>query len=178
MLPSDAPAAPPATPSIAPTLDTDPMEWQPLPVRARALFVVATAVPLALAGGVGGAIVTSATGAAPGWIGAMALAATTGLLGAWWGLKQFRHTAWRLDAQGLGLRRGRLWHSETRVPATRVQHLDLKRGPLQRRRHLSTLVVHTAGTRHSAVTVHHLDADDAERLRDALAVQIDPDDET
>jgi membrane protein YdbS with pleckstrin-like domain len=37
--------------------------------------------------------------------------------------------------------------------------------------------VHTAGTRHSAVTVPHLDADDAERLRDRLARQIDADDD-
>ena len=63
------------------------------------------------------------------------------------------------------------------MPATRVQHLDLKRGPLQRRRDLATLVVHTAGTRHSAVTVPHLDADDAERLRDRLGRQIDHDDD-
>ncbi|MDX1550208.1 MAG: PH domain-containing protein, partial [Lysobacter spongiicola] len=46
-----------------------------------------------------------------------------------------------------------------------------------RRRGLSTLVVHTAGTRHSAVTVPHLDADDAEHLRDTLGRQIDDDDD-
>jgi low affinity Fe/Cu permease len=37
--------------------------------------------------------------------------------------------------------------------------------------------VHTAGTRHSAVTLAHLDADDAERLRDVLGRQIDRDDD-
>jgi len=98
-------------------------------------------------------------------------------VGAWMGLKHYRSTFWRLDEDGLAVRRGRLWQRETRVPATRVQHLDLKRGPLQRQRHLATLVVHTAGTRHSAVTVPHLDADDAERLRDLLARQIDADDD-
>ena len=95
----------------------------------------------------------------------------------WLGLKQYRHTLWRLDEDGLAIRRGRMWQRETRVPATRVQHLDIKRGPLQRRRNLSTLVVHTAGTRHSAVTLPHLDADDAQRLRDRLGRQLDLDDD-
>ena len=77
----------------------------------------------------------------------------------------------------MAVRRGRLWQRETRVPTTRVQHLDLKRGPMQRGRNLATLIVHTAGTRNSAVTVPNLDADDAERLRDRLARQIDHDDD-
>jgi len=100
-----------------------------------------------------------------------------GGFGFWLGARQFRHVAWRLDDEGLAIRRGRLWQRETRVPTTRVQHLDLKRGPWQRRRDLATLVVHTAGTRHSAVTVPHLDAADAERLRDVLGRQIDRDDD-
>jgi membrane protein YdbS with pleckstrin-like domain len=92
--------------------------------------------------------------------------------GLWRGARQHACLAWRLDAEGLAVRRGTLWQSETRVPASRVQHLDIKRGPLQRRRDLSTLVVHTAGTRLSTVSVPHLDAGDAERLRDALSRQI------
>ena len=127
-------------------------------------------------GGGGGA------GACAGATAGMLAYATTGALlglafGLWLGLKQYRHTFWRLDDEGLAVRRGRLWQRETRVPASRVQHLDLKRGPLQRRRGLSTLVVHTAGTRHSSVTIPHLDAADAERLRDRLGRQIDRDDD-
>ena len=40
----------------------------------------------------------------------------------------------------------------------------------------STLVVHTAGTRMAAVSVSGLDAEDAERLRERLATQVDHDD--
>jgi membrane protein YdbS with pleckstrin-like domain len=112
----------------------------------------------------------------PGPIGALGAAALVAMLGLWVGFRQFRHIAWRLDDDGLAIRRGRMFQRETRVPATRVQHLDLKRGPWQRRRRLATLVVHTAGTRHSAVTVPHLDENDAEHLRDALGRQIDRDD--
>ena len=97
-------------------------------------------------------------------------------IGAWRGDRIWRHSAWCLDEAGFTLRRGRLWRRETRVPQSRVQHLDLRRGPLQRHFGLSTLVIHTAGTRHSAVTINGLAADDAERLRDTLARQVDDDD--
>ena len=69
-----------------------------------------------------------------------------------------------------------MWFRETRVPASRVQHLDLKHGPLERRWKLATLVIHTAGSKMSAVSVSGLDADDAETLRDRLAQQLDHDD--
>ena len=62
------------------------------------------------------------------------------------------------------------------MPASRVQHLDLRHGPLERRWNLATLVIHTAGSKMSAVSISGLDADDAERLRDHLARQIDLDD--
>src|SRR5690606_26959256 len=105
--------------------------------------------------------------------GAAALWLLLVALGAWMGLRRYRYTRWLLDADGFALRRGRMWHSETRVPASRVQHLDIRRGPVERRFGLSTLLVHTAGTRQHAVAVPGLDADDAERLRDHLARQVE-----
>lgn len=167
-LPTEAPPA-----AVVP----DPFDWHRLPPRSRALFLIGNVPVLAVLGTIGGFVLGSAAGL---WTGIAAGAAgglAGGAFGAWLALKQYRHTFWRLDDAGLAVRRGRLWQRETRVPATRVQHLDLKRGPLQRGRNLATLVVHTAGTRHSAVTIPHLDADDAERLRDRLAVQIDDDDD-
>ena len=103
------------------------------------------------------------------------LAALEGAFGAWIGHRRLTRTRWRLDAQGLGLRRDLMWQLETRIPISRVQHLDLRRGPLERRAGLATLIVHTAGTRLSAVTVSGLDEADAERLRDTLAHQLDQD---
>ena len=152
-------------------------DWQPLPSRAQALFLIGIVPAAALPAAATGLVLASVSDVVSPWIGA-----PVGLLlglafGTWLGLKQYRHTYWRLDDAGLAVRRGRLWQRETRVPATRVQHLDLKRGPLQRGRNLATLVVHTAGTKHSAVTIPNLDADDAERLRDRLSSQIDHDDD-
>ncbi len=104
-----------------------------------------------------------------GLLGGVGLAAVLG--GAWGAL--LRHQRWKLDAEGLWLRQGRLWWRETRVPASRVQHVDLKHGPLERRAGLATMVVHTAAVQLSGVTVRGLDAADAEALRDALARQLD-----
>lgn len=163
-----------------PPLDAPGAEipWQPLPPRSRTMFLLGTVPTYALPAGIAGFLLASP---GLGGFGPFAGAAAGVLLGAgfgaWLGLKQYRYTFWRLDEDGLAVRRGRLWQRETRVPATRVQHLDIKRGPLQRGRDLATLVVHTAGTRHSAVTLPNLDATDAERLRDRLAVQTDHDDE-
>lgn len=181
---SQLPPDPPDVPATGPAVD-HLLDWQPLPPRSRLLFLLANAPPLAFAGALGGSLLGKLgallldTGGAGGWptsLTGMALGLLTGgALGGLLGHKQFRHTYWRLDAEGLALRRGRMWLRETRVPITRVQHLDLKRGPLQRRRSLATLVVHTAGTRNSSVVVPNIDVDDAEFLRDRLGRQIDLD---
>jgi membrane protein YdbS with pleckstrin-like domain len=154
--------------------DASLTDWQALPERARLPSMLTPMLPLAGPGMVAGFVLA---GVFDFWFAPPVLALIGAAFGAWVGYKHYRSTFWRLDEDGLAIRRGRLWQRETRVPATRVQHLDLKRGPLQRRRHLATLVVHTAGTRHSAVSVPHLDADDAQRLRDVLGRQIDRDDD-
>jgi uncharacterized protein len=166
--PDEAPA-----PAGAPTPGLD-AGWQPLPARARALFVLANVIGF----GIPAVLVLVPIG---WWFESPSVRLALGMAclvllpayGAWLALKQHHYTRWLLDGDGFGLRRGRFWHRETRVPTTRVQHIDLKRGPLERRFGLSSLVIHTAGTRHSAVTVEGLDAGVAEALRDHLARQVE-----
>ena len=79
-------------------------------------------------------------------------------------------TGWRLDEDGLAIRRGLLWRSETLVPRSRVQHVDLGHGPIDRLFGLATLKVHTAGTHLSSVTLAGMAQADAEALRDALVL--------
>lgn len=149
--------------------------WQPLPPRARSLFML-SGLLLGLPFAVAPAVLAGIFEIASPWLAAPIGAVAGAALGAWLGHKRYRYTTWLLDEDGFSLRRGRLWRTETRVPDTRVQHLDLKRGPLERRYGLATLVIHTAGTKDSAVTVSGLDVVDAERLRDRLARQLDHDD--
>ena len=97
--------------------------------------------------------------------------------GAWLGRRRLVRTRWRLDAQGLGLRRDLMWQLETRIPLSRVQHLDLRRGPLERRAGLATLIVHTAGTHNSVVTLPGLSPERAVAIRDAIRAEIRADSE-
>ena len=164
--PPSLPAAPPATGS----------DWQPLPRRGAPFAAIGAGLAsmsiLLLAGGLLSLLLRN-----PWWLPTALIAAAVGLLGgAWIGWRRHRRTFWRLDDQALGVRRGHLWLSESHVPVSRVQHLDLRRGPLQRAANLATLVVHTAGTRMNTVAIAGLAQDDAERLRDRLARQLDHDD--
>ena len=98
------------------------------------------------------------------------------LLGGTLGLRRHRRIGWKLDQDGFATRRGGLWRNETLVPVSRVQHLDLERGPLERQLGLATLVVHTAGTRMAAVKLPLLALEDAQALRALLARQVETDD--
>lgn len=170
---SDLPAE---TPGDAPgaTPDTTP-DWQPVPPRGGVLAALGGAmigIPLA----VGAAFVSQASGWMSPWLAAPAVFLIGAVLCGWLSVRRHLRTRWKLDESGFAVRRGNWWQSETHVPISRVQHLDLKRGPLERGMGLATLVVHTAGTRQATVSVQALDAADAERLRDRLARQLDVDD--
>lgn len=156
-----------------------PSGWQALPKAACTLFVCSgllLGVPFLIGGAVAG------SGSLFDPQGPVLLGALSGIvgagLGAWIGWRRYRYTSWLLDDDGFSLRKGRMWQSEIRVPMNRVQHLDLRRGPLERPLGLATLVIHTAGTRDSSVNVGGLRDEDAERLRDLLARQADHDDRT
>ena len=147
-----------------------PHDWQPLPDGARTvagITGVLTALPIMV--GLAAAVVLANVDGWPARIGiALALVALAALAGWSLGRARWRRTRWKLDERGLSVQRGLIWRSEVLVPRTRVQHLDLERGPIERRFGLATLVVHTAGTRMNALRQHgFLDAD-AVALRDAL----------
>ncbi len=170
---TDPDSAPAQDPPAAVAARSD--RWHPPPARAVRLHAGTTALWCGLLPPLGLAVpVYVADGPGPlqkaAAVAALALLAAG--IGAYFGAR-LRHQRWKLDAEGLWLRTGRLWQRETRVPASRVQHVDLKHGPLERRFKLATLVVHTAAVHLSGITVRGLDDADAQRLRDALARQLD-----
>lgn len=85
----------------------------------------------------------------------------------------YARTAFALTSVGLRIQRGILWRSETLVPRSRVQHIDLNRGPLDRRFGLATLKLYTAGTKLASVALDGLPDARATELRDALVSQED-----
>ena len=80
----------------------------------------------------------------------------------------YRHTAYRVDAQGIEIRRGVNWRVVINVPRSRVQHIDVSQGPVERKYGLGTLVIYTAGTDHAKVELAGLEHGRALRIREHL----------
>jgi membrane protein YdbS with pleckstrin-like domain len=70
-----------------------------------------------------------------------------------------------VDEDGLEIQRGVYWRTITTVPRSRIQHTDVSQGPLERRYGLGTLVVYTAGTHHSQVSLSGLEFTVAQAIR-------------
>ena len=86
--------------------------------------------------------------------------------------RRYRAWGYRMDEDELRIASGLLVRSDAIVPFGRVQHIDIVRGPLQRRYGLGTLVLHTAGTRSAAIMLPGLESGEAERMRDHVRARI------
>lgn len=86
--------------------------------------------------------------------------------------RSFRRLRYRLVGQMLHSLDGWMFHTDTLVPFVRVQHLDVTRGPLDKLFGTASLVVHTAGTHNSIVTVRGLAPGRAAELRDIIREHI------
>lgn len=86
--------------------------------------------------------------------------------------KTYRRLRYRLTDRLLQVMRGWMFHTDTVVPLVRVQHLDVVRGPIDKMFGIATLVVHTAGTHNSIVTVPGLAPDRAAEMRDIIREQV------
>ena len=80
----------------------------------------------------------------------------------------YRRWGYDMGDEQLRVLRGFLWRTDTIVPFNRIQHIDVAQGPLQRMFGLSTLIVHTAGTHNSIVTLPGLATIDAEDMRETI----------
>jgi hypothetical protein len=94
------------------------------------------------------------------------------LLAAWhtwrWPPIAYRHTSYRVDDQGIEIHRGVYWRVVINVPRSRVQHIDVSQGPVERRFGLGTLVIYTAGTDHAKVELDGLEHGRALEIREQL----------
>lgn len=84
----------------------------------------------------------------------------------------YRRLGYRLNEKTLRVVRGWLFHTDTVVPLVRVQHLDVARGPLDKIFGTASLIVHTAGTHNSVVTLPGLDPVRAEEMRAEIRAEI------
>jgi uncharacterized protein len=159
--------------ATAPATSLSHADWQVLPIASRGLFVWGAA----LWAGFFGLGASFSSGLAmmskvdqwwlAGVLAVLILLMFVGM-GVFIGRNRWLYTRWKLDEEGLHIQRGRWWKQETLLPHSRVQHLDLERGPLERRRGLATVIIHTAGTRMQAIKVPSLLDETAVALRNAM----------
>jgi uncharacterized protein len=86
----------------------------------------------------------------------------------WHPSRSYRAWGYRIDSKVLETQSGIIFRVTQLLPLTRLQHVDLERGPFERIFGLSSLVLYTAGTRAGDITIPGLDADEAVLLRDHL----------
>ncbi|HET7707948.1 MAG TPA: PH domain-containing protein [Sphingomicrobium sp.] len=82
--------------------------------------------------------------------------------------RTYRRLNYRLTDRLLQVVRGWLFHVDTTVPLVRVQHIDIARGPLDKLFGTATLIVHTAGTHNSIVSLPGLSPERAGEIRDRI----------
>lgn len=145
----------------------------PRQVRLQRIVSVIANVLLALAL-LGGLAIVFAAASLQGWAKGLLfllwIGITLALLRlAWrWPLVEHRHSSYKVDDQGIEIRRGVVWRQVVNVPHSRVQHTDVSQGPLQRSHGLGTLVIYTAGTDHAKVELAGLSHETALAIRDHL----------
>ena len=89
--------------------------------------------------------------------------------------RAYRRLRYGMGERLLQVVRGWLFHTDTVVPLVRVQHLDVVRGPFDKIFGTASLVVHTAGTHNSIVTVPGLAPGRAAEMRDIIREHVSAD---
>jgi Uncharacterized conserved protein len=90
------------------------------------------------------------------------------LLGVGHALLLYRRWGYEIRDDEVYLTRGVITEVRTAVPLVRIQHVDSRRGPLERTLGLASCVVYTAGSRGADVRIPGLTPDGANDLRERL----------
>lgn len=97
-------------------------------------------------------------------------------LAAWFALiapaRSYRRMGYAFSGDRLRVVKGYLFQSDSMVPFSRIQHIDVEQGPILRMFELTELQVHTAAAEDATVTVPGLLRADAEAMRDAIREHI------
>jgi len=81
-----------------------------------------------------------------------------------------RYRIWKFEVQedAVYIEHGVLVRVKKVVPFVRIQHIDSRRGPIERATGLATLVIYTAGSRGADVSIPGLTPERADELRERL----------
>lgn len=91
---------------------------------------------------------------------------------AWaWPPVEHRHARWRWDRDGLEIHRGVFFKHRISIPSSRIQHVDVSQGPLQRQFGLGKITIHTAGTQDASIELSGLAYETALWLREQMVAR-------
>ena len=149
-------------------------QFRPLDPRVIKLWRVRQAITSAVLLGVATIVVLSVGLGTGEWlwliVGWHALLLLRIALFFWYPRRAYEAWGYRLDGKVLETRRGIWFKVFQLLPLSRLQHVDLHSGPIERSFGLASLLLHTAGTQHASIIIPGLDAGEAVRLRDELVV--------
>lgn len=86
--------------------------------------------------------------------------------------RRWRRWGYAFTDSELHVARGWLTRVHTIVPVSRVQHIDVSQGPIERGAGVAVLSLHTAGTENSLVVLPGISRLRAEAIRDAIRGRI------
>lgn len=86
--------------------------------------------------------------------------------------RRWRHWGYAFTGRELHVAHGWWTRIHTIVPVVRVQHIDVAQGPLERTFGVARLMLHTAGTDQTVVTLPGITRATAEEVRDAIRERI------
>lgn len=101
------------------------------------------------------------------WVGSVVFTVLF-LLGVVFAVLRYRSWSYEVREDSLFLERGVVTRVRTVAPYVRIQHVDTRRGPIERVFGLATTVVYTAGSRGADVSIPGLTPERADDLRERL----------
>jgi membrane protein YdbS with pleckstrin-like domain len=87
-------------------------------------------------------------------------------------MRRYSARGYQMSADRLRVVRGVLFRSDTVVPFSRVQHIDVNQGPLERFFGIATLTLHTAGNHNASVALPGLGEPLAREMREDIRAHI------
>jgi uncharacterized protein len=86
--------------------------------------------------------------------------------------RRYGARGYQISADRLRVVRGLLFRYDTVVPFSRVQHIDVNQGPLERFFGIATLTLHTAGNHNASVALPGLGEPLAREMRETIRAHI------
>lgn len=120
---------------------------------------------------IGGAVLGLAD-IVPAWLPGIAILLVALVLVIYLPMKRYRSRGYNMAADRLRVVKGVLFHADTVVPFSRVQHLDVEQGPIERAFGIARLILHTAGTHNSSVVLPGLAHDTAIAMREDIRAHV------